>query len=214
MFFLRENLSDPEQQWADLAASVTNDPYGRKITLKTDIGTGYFKTVDFEDGLKLMLTDYTNNRFFSKVYDNSRHDTYCLHINQVKAADQFSVIINGSELLFNNKLYSSIFLVCSGEPLEIKTTPGTYFNQLKIVIPKDWLPCHLAEAIDANILQQYLDLRAERLYFDSLDAVYLKLVNRLVSEVEQITYLPLVHGMVTIIIERFFFRMKARMEKS
>jgi hypothetical protein len=213
MFFLRENLSDPDQQWADLAASVTNDPYGIKITLKTDIGTGHFKTVEFEDGLKIVLTDYTNNRLFSKVYDNSKDDSYCLHINQVKAADQFSVFINDKELLFNNKLYTSVFLVCSGEPLAIKTTPGTYFNQLKIVIPKAWLSCHLAEAIDANILQQYLDLRGERLYFDSLDAVYLKLVNRLVSEVEQIAYLPLVHGIVTIIIERFFFRMKARMEK-
>jgi len=194
-----------------LASSVTNNPYGRKITLKTDIGTGHFKTVEFDDGLKIVLTDYTNNRLFSKVYDNSKDDSYCLHINQVKAADEFSVFISGKELLFSNKLYSSVFLVCSGEPFEIKTTPGSYFNQLKIVIPKDWLPGHLDDTYNAGILQQYLDLKAERLYFDTIDTVYLKLVNRLVIEVEQIKYLPLVHGMVTIIIQRFFFRMLARL---
>jgi len=213
MFFFKESLSDQGQLWTDLAGTVTDDPYGRKLTLKEDIGAGHFTTVAFDDGLKIMLTDYMLHRGFSKVYDNSSDDSFCLHINQVKAADQFSVHISGKELFFNNKLYSAVFLVCSGEPLGIETTPGAYFNQLKIVIPKKWLASHLTEAYNAAVLQQYLNLHEERLYFDSLDAVYLKLVNRLISEVQQIKYLPLVHGMVTIIVERFFFRMAARLEK-
>lgn len=213
MFFLKESLSDYEQPWSELAASITEDPYGQKLILKPDIGTGHFKTVVFEDGLRIMLSDYTLHRGFSKVYDNSRDDAFCLHINQVKTAAEFSVFISGKELLFNNKLFSAVFLATLGEPLGIKTTAGTYFNQLKIVIPKDWPARQIPEVYDTAIMQQYFDLQGERLYFDSLDAVYLKLVNRLVSEVEQIRYLPLVHGIVTIIIERFFFRMAARLGK-
>jgi len=213
MFFLKESLSDHGQPWTELAASITDNPYGSKLTLKTDIGTGHFKTVEFEDGLKIVLTDYTINRDFSKVYDNSSDEHFCLHINQVKATDKFSVCLSDKELFFNNKLYSSVFLIRSGEPFEIKTTPGTYFNQLKIVIPKSWPLRHIPEVYNAQLLQGYLDLRAERLYFDSLDGVYLKLVNRLIGEVEQITYLPLVHGIVTIIVERFFSRMEARLAK-
>ncbi|MBS1565959.1 MAG: hypothetical protein JST39_16335 [Bacteroidetes bacterium] len=72
---------------------------------------------------------------------------------------------------------------------------------------------NLGEAFDPRLLQQYMDLREERLYFDSLDTVYLKLANRLVAEVEHIRYLPLVHGMVTIIIDRFLYRMNARMQR-
>jgi len=213
MFFFKESLSEPEQQWADMAASVTDNPYGRKIVLKTDIATGHFKTVEFEDGLKIVLTDYTLNKGYSKVYDNSSSDSYYLHINQVKAAEQFSVFISGKELFFSNKLYSSVFLVCSGEPFEIKTTTGAYFNQLKIIIPKQWPARWLDDLFSEPVLERYLGLAEERLYFDSLDSVYLKLVNRLVSEVEQIKYLPLVHGIVTIIIQRFFFRMAAKLDK-
>ena len=213
MFFLKESLSDHGQPWTELAASITENAYGSKLTLKADIGTSHFKTVSFDDGLKIVLTDYTINRAFSKVYDNSSDADLCLHINQVKAADKFSVSISGKELFFSNKLYSSVFLTCSGEPFGIKTTPGTYFNQLKIVIPKSWPLRHIPEVYSAELLQKYFDLRGERLYFDSIDAVYLKLVNRLISEVEQIKYLPLVHGIVTIIIERFFSRMEARLAK-
>lgn len=213
MFFLKESLTDYEQPWAELAASVTDNAYGSKLTLKPDIGTGHFKTVEFEDGLKIVLTDYTINRGYSQVYNNASDQYYCLHVNQVKAAGEFSVSISGKELSFSNKLYSAVFLVCSGEPFEIKTTPGTYFNQLKIVIPKNWPVAHLTAVYDETILQQYLGLRSERLYFDSIDAVYLKLVNRLIAEVEQIKYLPLVQGMVTIIIERFFSRMAVRLGK-
>lgn len=214
MFFLKESLTADGQPWAALAASVTDHPYGSKLTLKPDIGSGHFKTVGFDDGLKMVLTDYTINRGYSQVYNNASDQFYCLHVNQVKAAGEFSVSISGKEFFFSNKLYSAVFLVCSGEPFEIRTTPGTYFNQLKIVIPKDWPARHLTEAYDEAVLQQYFDLRGERLYFDSIDAVYLKLVNRLIAEVEQIKYLPLVHGMVTIIIERFFSRMAARLGKS
>jgi len=77
----------------------------------------------------------------------------------------------------------------------------------------DLAPIHLADLYDKAVLDQYLDLQEERLYFDSLDAVYLKLVNKVVSEVENISYLPLVQGIVTIIIQRFFFRMAARLGK-
>jgi hypothetical protein len=213
MFFFKESPSDQALPWTELAASVTDDPYGTKRTLKEHIGAGHFTTVAFDDGLKIVLTDYTLHRGFSKVYDNSNDDAFCLHINQVKATEQFSVGISSKELFFNNKLYSAVFLTSTGEPLEIKTTPGTYFNQLKIIIPKTWLSSLVTGAYNAAILQQYLGLREERLYFDSIDAVYLKLVNRLISEVEQIKYLPLVHGMVTIIVERFFFRMAARLGK-
>ncbi|HEY4147740.1 MAG TPA: hypothetical protein VGM41_02360 [Chitinophagaceae bacterium] len=213
MFFLTESSFDLNLQLAELAASVTDHGHGRKIVLNTDIGSGHFKTVDLGNGLKIVLTDYTVNRNFSKVYDNSRADAYCLHINQVKATEKFSVLINGKEIFFNNKLYASVFMVCHSEPFEVKTTPGTYFNQLKIVIPKEWPAQHLADLYDEAVLKQYIDLQEERLYFDSLDTVYLKLVNRLVNEVEHISYLPLVQGIVTIIIQRFFFRMAAKLYK-
>ena len=213
MFFLKESLFDLDQQLAELAASVTDHGHGRKVVLNTAIGTGHFKTVELDNGLKIALTDYTVNRNFSNVYDTSKTDSYCLHIDQVKATEQFSVIINGKELFFNNKLYSSVFLACSGEPFEVKTTPGTYFNQLKIEMPKEWPAIHLADLYSGVVLQQYMDLKEERLYFDSLDSVYLKLVNKLVSESEDISYLPLVQGIVTIIIQRFFFRMAVKLNR-
>jgi hypothetical protein len=213
MFFLTESLFGLDKQLDVLAASVTDSRHSRKIVLKEDIGTGFFTTVSLDDGIKIALTDYTIHRDFSKLYNSSDAGTWCLHINQVKAAEQFTVRINGKEVFFSNKPYSPVFLASSAETFEIKTTPGTYFNQLKIVFPKTWPASHLADLYDPEIMDRYMALEEERLYFDTIDSVYLKLVNRVITEVGDISYLPLVQGIISIIIQRFFFRMSMKLNK-
>ena len=213
MFILKFNSSDFDQHLHEIADSVTSHHYGKKIILKDEVGTGYFKVLKFPSGLKAIITNYVVNQDFLGERENVKSDYYLLHINQVTTKDEFSVLMNNKETPFDNQVYTSVFLTDSKEAFGLKGTKGACFNQLKIMIPKDWLKENIADAYNEVLLQQYFHLQEERLYFDSFDATYRNLVEKVMNTEDNIFYLAVTQSIITVITERFFCRMGNKLHK-
>jgi hypothetical protein len=213
MFILKFSSSDFDQQLHEIAASVTSHHYGRKIVLKDDIATGYFKVLKFPNSLKVIINNYVINQDFLGERDNVKDDYYLLHINQVSARQEFSVLMNNREISFDDKIYTAVFLTDSKEPFGLKGTKGACFNQLKIVIPKDWLRENMGDVYNETLLRQYLELQEERLYFDALDGTYRSLVDKVMNTEDNIFYLAVTQSIITVITERFFCRMANKIQK-
>lgn len=213
MFILKFSSSDFDQNLHEIADSVTSYHYGKKITLKDEIGTGYFKVLKFPNGLKAIITNYVVNQDFLGERDNVINDYYLLHINQVTTKDEFSVLMNNKQTPFDNQVYTSVFLTDSKEAFGLKGTKGACFSQLKIMIPKDWLKENIADTYSDVLLQQYFQLCEERLYFDSFDATYRNLVDKVMNTEDNIFYLAVTQSIITVITERFFCRMGNKLHK-
>jgi hypothetical protein len=213
MFILKFSSSDFDQQLHEIAASVSNHHYGKKIALKDEIATGYFKVLKFPNGLKVIINNYVVNQDFLGERDNIKDDYYLLHINQVTAKDEFAVLINNREVSFDNKIYISVFLTDSKEPFGLKGTKGACFNQLKVVIPKDWLQENIGDVFNEALLRQYFELQEERLFFDGLDGTYRNLVDKVMNTEDNIFYLAVTQSIITVITERFFCRMGNKLQK-
>jgi hypothetical protein len=213
MFILKYNSFDFESQFPEIAESITNHHYGKKVVLKDTIGTGYFKVLNFPNGLKAVITNYVLNDDFFGERDTILSDYYMLHINQVKAGAEFSVLINKKEIVFDDKIYTSVFLTDSKEAFGLKGTKGACFSQLKIVIPKDWLRNNIADTFNDILMQQYFELKGERLFFDSVDATYRNLADKVMNTEDNISYIAVTQDIISVIIERFFCRMGNKLQR-
>ena len=214
MFVLKFNSFDFENQLSELAESVTTHHYGKKIIIKDSIATGFYKVLNFPNELKAVITNYVLNSDFIAERDNVRDDYYMLHINQVKAGSEFSVLINDGEVNFDDKIYTSVFLTDSKEPFGLKGTKGACFNQLKIVIPKPWLKKNLGDICSDELLEKYFGLKEQRLFFDSFDESYQILVDKVMNTEDTIYYLAVTQSFVTVITERFFCKMSNKLYNS
>jgi hypothetical protein len=213
MFILKFSSSDFEQQLHELASSVTNHHYGKRVVLKDDVGTGYFKVLKFPSHLKAIITNYVVNQDFLGERENVKDSYYLLHINQVTTKDEFAVLMNNKETSFDNQVFSSVFLTDSAEPFGLKGTKGACFSQLKIMIPKNWLKENIGDAFNETLLQQYFNLGEERLYLDSFDATYRSLVDKVMNTEDNVYYLAVTQSIITVITERFFCRMGNKLQR-
>ena len=213
MFLLNFNSFDFEHHLPELAESVTTHHYGKKIIIKDSIATGFYKVLNFPNGLKAVITNYVLNTDFKGQRENIEEDYYMLHINQVKAGSEFSVLINGGEVNFDDKIYTSVFMTDSKEPFGLKGTKGACFNQLKIIIPKTWLKKNMGELCSDELLERYFSLKEQRLFFDSFDDAYHTLVDKVMNTEDTIYYLAVTQSFVTVITERFFCRMSGKLYK-
>jgi hypothetical protein len=213
MFILKFSSSDFEQQLHELASSVTNHHYGKKVVLKDEVGTGYFKVLKFPNQVKTVITNYVVNQDFLGVRENVKDSHYILHINQVNTKDEFSVLMNNKEIDYDNRVYAAVFLTDSAEPFGLKGTKGACFSQLKIMIPKDLMHVNIGEAFNETILQQYFNLGEGRLNFDSFDDTYRTLVDKVMNTEDNIFYLAITQSIINVIMERFFCRMGNKLQR-
>ncbi len=213
MFTVKFGSSDFDQHQHELAASVTNHHYGKKIIIKDEVGTGYFKVLKLPNQLKAAISNFVVNQDFRGEKVNVKDNYYLLHFNQVTTKSKFSVLLNNKETAFDNSVFSSIYLTDSKESYGLKGTTGACFNQLTILIPKTWLKENLGEIFSEELLQQYFDLREERLFLDGFDTTYRSLVDKVMNTEDNVYYLAVTQSIITVITERFFCRMENKLKR-
>lgn len=213
MLILKYCSFDFDKQLNELASSVTSYHYGRKITLKKEIGTGDFKVLQFPNRLKAVVANYTLHQDFFGERENVNADYFMLHVNQVKTGTAFSVLINEQEIDFNDTFYTSVFLTDYNEPFGLKGSKGTHFNQLKIIIPKNWPSQFLGDVVTEDLLNNYFNLKEERLFFDDVDPNYRHLTEKLVQTEDNIFYLSVTQSIAGAITQQFFYHMCNKLQQ-
>jgi hypothetical protein len=212
MFVLKYNSFDFDQQLMDIAENVTTHHYGRKVEIKDSIATGYYKVLKFPNGLKAVITNYVLNQDFVAARENVSAEYYLLHLNLVKAGQEFMVSMNQQEVDFGDQIFSSVFLTYSKEPYGIRGSKGACFSQLKIVIPKNWLAQDMVASFQPERLETYFGLGETRLSFDSMDPGYRSLVDKVMNTQDNVYYLAITQSIITLIVERFMEKMRRKLE--
>lgn len=81
------------------------------------------------------------------------------------------------------------------------------------MIPKSWIANNLPSFTD-NLLNNYLEMDDERLYFDSMDNTYRSMVDKVMNTEDNAFYLPITQNIIAVITERFFSRLQIKLQKN
>lgn len=208
-----DHLNFDDNKLPDFVESVSNHLYGKRIIVKENFASGDYKILSFANGFQAYVSNYVLHQDFRLELSIPNDDYYALHINQIQAGPEFNIILNGESVSYDDKIVTSMFLTRSTDHFVLSGSRGTCVNRLKILVPKTWLTKYLPAMTDA-VLNDYLNLKEERLFTDALDVTYRSLVDKVMNTEDTAHYLSITQNIAVVITERFFNRLKIKMQKN
>jgi hypothetical protein len=208
-----EGLNFSDQDLPEFVETVSRHAYGKKIVLNDSIATGNYKLLEFPNGFYAYASNYILHRDFELELSVSRPDYVALHINQILAGAECRISINGQSVAYDDKVITSIFLTAGNDKFLLSGSKGACVNRLKIMVPISWLQQQPAFR-ENNSFSSYFGLNEERLYFDALDTTYRTMVDKVMGAEDHDYYISVTENIVTMITERFFNRLSARLRKT
>ncbi|MEO5594433.1 MAG: hypothetical protein ABIR15_06160 [Chitinophagaceae bacterium] len=207
------NFRFDETKIPDFVESVTSHHFGKKISFKDKYANGNYKLLEFENGFYAYVSNYILNDDFELELSVAKDNYVALHINQIQAGTEFKISLNHKAVSYDDKVITSIFLTAASDSFILSGTSGACVNRLKIMVPKSWIAKHIPD-FDESLLNTYLELGEERLFFDSMDNTYRCMVDKVMNTEDNAFYLSLAQNIVAVITERFFNRLKIKLQKN
>ena len=208
-----QNFSFEETMIPEFVESVSNHQFGKKVILKEKYASGGYQLLEFQNGFHAYVSNYILNEDFELEFSVAKEDYLTLHINQIQAGAEFRIMLNQNSVSYDDKVITSIFLTAATDKLVMRGSSGACVNRLKIVIPKKWITHNLPFFTD-TVLNNYLQLGEERLFFDAMDNTYRSMVDKVMNTEDNAFYLPITQNIIAVITERFFSRLHLKLKKN
>ena len=202
-----------ENSLPDFVESITTHQYGKKITLKEACASGDYKLLEFQNGFYAYASNYILNQDFELELSVAKDDYVALHINQIQAGAECKISLNHKAVSYDDKVITSIFLTAARDSFVLSGTSGACVNRLKIMVPKAWIAKQLP-AFTEDLLNTYLELEEDRLFFDAIDPTYRSMVDKVMNTEDNAFYLSITQNIVAVITERFFSRLRIKLQKN
>lgn len=207
------NFSFDESVVPDFVDSVSSHQFGKKITFKDEYASGGYKLVEFNNGFYAYVSNYILNQDFELELSVEKEDYLALHINQIQAGAEFSILLNNKSVSYDDKVVTSIFLTSGKDKFVMKGTSGACVNRLKIMVPVSWMTEYVPFFTEAS-LNTYLKLDDDRLFYDSIDQTYRAMIDKVMNTEDNAFYLSITQNILAVITERFFSRLHTKLLKN
>ena len=207
------NFHFDENHIPDFVTSLSIHQFGKKITLKDKYASGNYKILEFQNGFYAYVSNYVLHQDFELELSVAKDDYVALHINQIQAAAECKISLNHKAVSYDDKVITSIFLTAARDSLILSGTSGACVNRLNIMIPKNWITKNLPN-FNETLLNTYLELEEERLFFDAMDNTYRSMVDKVMNTEDNAFYLSRTENIIAVITERFFNRLKIKLHKN
>ncbi|HTE12423.1 MAG TPA: hypothetical protein VK645_15670 [Chitinophagaceae bacterium] len=208
-----QHFNFDETRIPDFVESVTNHQFGKKIILKDKYASGDYKLLEFQNGFYAYASNYILNEDFELELSVAKEEYVALHINQIQAGAECKICLNHKAVSYDDKIITSIFLTVASDSFILSGTSGACVNRLKIMVPKTWIAKNLP-FFNETLLKTYLELGEERLFYDAMDNTYRSLVDEVMNTEDHAFYLSITQHIVAVITERFFNRLKIKLQKN
>ena len=206
-------LNFDETQLPDFVEEVTTFQYGKKITLKDKYASGNYKVLQFANGFYAYVSNYILNEDFELELSVAKDDYVALHINQIQAGSECKISLNHHTVTYDDKVITSIFLTSGKDSFILSGSSGACINRLKIMVPKSWIAKEVP-AFSEVLLNQYLALEEERLFYDAMDTTYRSMVDKVMNTEDNSFYLSITQNIIAVITERFLNRVRLKLQKN
>ena len=207
------NFSFDESVVPDFVESVSAHQFGKKIVFRDAYANGGYKLLEFQNGFYAYVSNYIVKQDFELELSVDKPEYVALHMNQIQAGAEFSILLNNQAASYDDKVITSVFLTTGEDRFVMKGSSGACVNRLKIMVPISWLRSNLSFFNDA-LLTAYRQLNQDRLFFDSMDHTYRAMVDKVMNTEDNAFYLSVTQNILAVITERFFSRLQTKLMKN
>ncbi len=199
MIKIEYNLTSFDETFMHFAKCLKVKISNNLFYLPSNTGEGFIKFIALNNGLQVMIHDYTAFGDVLFHRKKSAKDFYILRLDEATEAD--------------GNIHSSVFFSKTDQEWFYMTSAQTCLRNVNILISKNWLDRYLADEDAGNILKNYIALKSPLLIYEMMDAEYRRLINELMNLSSSKTFEQIiVQNRIMLILERFFTRLFTRIE--
>ncbi len=199
-----------------MMASVMGLPYHGEdfIELRPPAGKGIIKIINLAPELQVLLADVEFNSYFLAKRQRSSQRYYVLHFEDIYIKGKAAFSVDGEVLEKKETRHAVARLTSNIFSNTEEISANTRAKVVKVFFSEAWLKKYLGLADEVDALQKYVSLKTASFDMEPLDAEYLQLMNELwnVKQGDPLQNIFL-QNRVTLLIERFFTRLSAKMKK-
>lgn len=205
------------RDWLSGFARTLGLPWeGDTLRLPEHIGKGYLRVVDLPSGLEALLMDFTLKKDILVERDQTArgNEFYVFCCDQAENIRKMFVTIDEDRTDREDANFRAMYLMSFLSDLSQYTSAGTHVSSVRIILSAEWLGRYLHVAKMGDVLQRYLDLKAQSLNVKDLDFESAALLKDILDpttpgeEMKESTY---IQNRIMLLVEQFFSWMVQQM---
>jgi AraC-like DNA-binding protein len=185
------------------------------LFIPPEYANGYIRYLKLPNGIhvNIIKCTATTNWYFRRIKSNEEY--YTLRFDNITIPGEFKIGVGEDVLERKNEVLAIAYLTSSVNDWFYHVAPGTSIKGVNILISREELGHQLGIEMMERILPAYIALRNKSVTMEPLDSFYMQLLDEIMDENPDTPY-PEFHVMnrVQLLIERFFNRIKDRVEIS
>ena len=216
MFVFEYNHTNYRDLLKALAAALGAPFENDRLNFPKEMGSGFSELIEIQGGLQSIVFDYSLKVGHHLKRKKINHEFYTLWFIEITATNEVRIDIDNDSFHVSNAPFSSALLTSSLFDANYEMSADTIVKGVNILLDNEWLAAQLGLSSKSGLLHKYLALKASRITTEPLDLEYKKLIQEVIDLVngsEQFKQIA-IQNRILQLIERFFIRIAAKMEKS
>jgi AraC-like DNA-binding protein len=189
---------------------------GDTLRLPERLGHGYLRVVDLPGGLEALLMDFTfkTDILVERDQTGRGNEYYVFCCDQAENIHKMFVTIDEDRTDRADSTFRSMYLMSFLSDLSQFTSAGTHVYSVRVILRAEWLGRYLHIDKLGDVLQRYLDLKAQSVHVKELDFESSAMLKDILDpttpgeEMKESTY---IQNRIMLLVEQFFSWMVAQM---
>jgi len=189
---------------------------GNTLRLPERLGQGYLRVVDLPGGLEALLMDFTlkTDILVERDQTGRGNEYYVFCCDQAENIHKMFVTIDEDRTDREDSTFKSMYLMSFLSDLSQFTSAGTHVYSVRVILSAEWLGRYLHIEKLGEVLQRYLDLKAQSVHVKDLDFENSAMLKDILDpttpgeEMKESTY---IQNRIMLLVEQFFSWMVAQM---
>lgn len=175
------------------------------LYLPPEMGEGFFRSIKFHDTDALLYAFKLKEGLDLKREKDDR-EFYTLIYDELREADNFSLLIGAEPLLDNTARNSAIYLTSFLYDIEYTLSKNVFLKGLRICLNKSWMQQYLQLPKIENVLEKYISMKTENVWYKPVDPESKELLQEIFNNENE--NLLFYHNRILRIVEIFFTWLK------
>jgi len=185
----------------ELAIRVGTDTKNNVLHLPEDVGEGFLRSIKL-DGSDSMIFNYSLKQELTVKRERDQHQYFILAFEETENPEKFSLEID-SMLVDERIRKSAIYLTSYLFDTEYTLFKGMTVRGIRVCFSKDWMKKFLQLSEMEDVLEKYVSMKTENLWYKPVDAESRELLAQILQNPEDANLL-FYQNKILRIVEIFF----------
>ncbi len=205
--------TDYEELLNDLARKMRARVCDHQLVMPTDYGDGFINYLKLPNGLHAALYNLTWQKDWFFHTQKTSDEFYTLRFEELTARGQLVLNIDGQKIIERDTMKYMSYLSSSLCEWSYQGEAGAHIRGVSIIFSKRWLANYLDISSTEDALAAYIDLKADNISIEPLDAQYRIWLNTICdTDSTDPLRVTIIQNRIMLMMERFFGNLLRKMQ--